>query len=468
MNRFKAAWNALVHSGSAAKSVSEIPPVLIDPATHRTPDEASWFWETSGGQNFYFKYLGHDSSLKAYTDCPPVNAIINGKAQCYINGKTFVLNTQGKEAGGEAAKKIRALLKKPNPFQSGRQFEAQGYIYVQMFGYSLVLMIKPVGFKDNIDASSMWNIPPSMVDIEETEKLFYQTNISGSIKEIVLNYKGKRTILDMKDIFIIKDFTPSFDSIVIPKSRMCAIEKPINNIIGAYDSRNVLINYRGALGIFTQDSGSGTYTPIAMTKTDKDTLQADLRKYGLRNSQIQFIITNASLKWQQIGVATKDLMLFEEVEGSTMAICDVFKYPYRLMAAEKSASYNDVREFKALLYQDAIIPEAESICEQWNELFKTDEYNLDIQKDYTHVAVLQQDAEKSARARKTMSEGLEREFKNNLITLNRWLELIGEDTRPDGDVYYNEMLAQGMQFGNISVNPQGQLQTSNNGTETQT
>ncbi len=41
-----------------------------------------------------------------------------------------------------------------------------------------------------------------------------------------------------------KDFTPSFCSLVIPESRIKALQLPINNIIGAYESRNVLINYR--------------------------------------------------------------------------------------------------------------------------------------------------------------------------------------------------------------------------------
>jgi hypothetical protein len=132
-------------------------------------------------------------------------------------------------------------------------------------------------------------------------------------------------------------------------------------------------------------------------------------------------------------------MLFEEIEGSTMAICDGLGYPYRLMAAEKSASYNDVNQFKKMLYQDFIFPEAESICEQWNQMFDTAKYNLNIDKDYSHIPVLQEDQLQAAQARKARNDALLIEWQNDLITRNMWLEKNGEDPLPEGgDLYYSE------------------------------
>jgi hypothetical protein len=396
----------------------------------------NWFFEANGKSVFHFKYSGHNSAVRAYEICPPVNAIINRKAQAYINGKTWVLNLDGKQAGKVAttveAKKLQALFEKPNPLQSWKQFEAQGYIYQQLFGYTIVLPIKPVGFKDNIDATALWNIPPSMVDIEETNKLFYQSDTKGIIKQIVLNYKGTQSILNVEDIYILKDFTPSFRSLVLPDSRIHALELPINNIIGAYESRNVLINYRGALGILSQDPGNGNYGSLPMGDDHKLQLQQDLRRYGLKNHQWQFIITSASLKWQQMGIATKDLMLFEEIEAGIQAICDSYNYPYQLLSSAKGTTFSNLNEGKKLLYQDATLPESESIYEQWNQLFNTKKYNLKIDKDYSHVAVLQEDKQQSAQARKTLNEALTIEFQNGLITLDGWLERLGEDPLPDG------------------------------------
>jgi hypothetical protein len=426
----------------AVKSLSgyELEPIPLSPGSYRgAQDGQQWFAEVAGGNFFYFTYAGHKSSLTAYECCPPVNAIINKKAQAYINGKTWVLNTQGKDATTIEAKKLKALFKKPNPLQSWKQFEAQGYIYQQLFGYTMILPIKPVGFKENIDATALWNIPPFMVDIEETNKLFYQSDVKGIIKQIVLNYKGTRTILQVEDIYIIKDFTPSFCSLVIPESRICSLELPINNIIGAYESRNVLINYRGALGILTNDPGTGQFGGLPITQTDKDQIQSDFSRYGLKQRQWQIIITSAAMKWQQMGYATKDLMLFEEVEGSTMAICDGFGYPYRLMGAEKSASYNDVSQFKKMLYQDSIIPESESIYEQWDQFFNTEKYGLILNKDYSHLPVLQEDEVQKMQARHTRDQAYTIEWEKGLITLNQWRVANGDDPVTGGDMYISEI-----------------------------
>lgn len=444
-------------------------PVYVSPIDYRPSigGNENWFYEMNGKSVFHFKYSGHHSSQKAYECCPPVNAIVNKKAQTFINGKTWVLNTQGKAKGkvstSAEAKKIQALFEKPNPLQSGKQFEAQGYIYQTLFGYNIILPIKPAGFKENIDAYQLWNIPPSMVDIEETNKLFYQSDTKGILKQIVLNYKNTRTVLQVEDIYIMKDFVPSFCSLVIPDSRIRSLELPINNIIGAYESRNVLINYRGALGILSQDPGNGQYGNLPMTEDQKELLQADLRRYGLSQHQWQFIITSASLKWQQMGVATKDLMLFEEIEGSTMAICDGLGYPYRLMAAEKSASYNDVNQFKKMLYQDFIFPEAESIYEQWNQLFDTAKYNLNIEKDYSHIPVLQEDQLQAAQARKARNDALLIEWQNDLITRNMWLEKNGEDPLPEGgDLYYSEWKKQNQDNTQTNTNETGTNQGQGN------
>lgn len=423
----------------AVKSVSNYEPIALSPGSYRGASEGHWFAEVAGGSYFYFTYAGHRSSLTSYEKCPPVNAIINRKAQAYINGKTWVLNSRGKESTTEEAKKLRKLFKRPNPLQSWKQFEAQGYIYQQLFGYTIVLPIKPVGFKDNIDATALWNIPPFMIDIEETNKLFYQSDTKGIISKIVLNYKGTRSEINVSDIYIMKDFTPSFNSLVIPESRICALELPINNIIGAYESRNVLINYRGALGILTSDPGSGQFGSLPVTDEEKEKVQNDFSRYGLKHHQWQIIISSAALKWQQMGYPTKDLMLFEEIEDDIARICDSYNYPFELISSPKGVTFSNKKEAKQLLYQDAIIPEAESMYEQWNQFFNTEAFNITIDKDYAHLPVLQQDEVQKMQARYTRDQAYTIEWEKGLITLNMWRIANGEDPITGGDVYISEL-----------------------------
>lgn len=467
MNRFATAGRELMklNIGSAVKALlpqSEAT-IVTDPSNYRA-DDPMFFWSDNFQNEHVFAYAGHDSSLKAYQKCPPLTSVINRKAQAYINGKTWVMNTRGKEATSKEADKIRKLLSKPNPLQSWKEFEAQQQVYMQLFGFSIVFPIIPIGFEKYgpIEATSLWNIPPYMLTIKETNKIFYQTDQSGIIESITLSYRNQKTTLPLKSLYIFKDITPSFQTLVFPESRVCSLEMPINNIIGAMESRNVLINYRGALGAFTQDPGNGQYTPIAMNDKEKESLQNDFRRYGLKNKQWKFIFTTAALKWQQIGVPTKDLMLFEEIDSDTMMICDQYGYPYRLLANNSSNSLggSDVKQYKQLLYQDTIIPEAESCYEQWNNMFRTQEMNICLEKTYSHLPVMQKDEKDKASARYTRNQALQIEFLNNLITLNRWLELNEEDTltTPEGKMYYYQLVVAGWKFGTT-----GATQNNNNG-----
>lgn len=393
------------------------------------------------GIEYPFTYSGHHSSLKAYQQCPPLTSIINRKAQAHINGKTYVMNSQGKEATNMQAKLITNLFAKPNPLQSQRQFEAQQKIYMQLFGYCVVFFMKPVGFKENIDATWMWNIPPNMIDIKETNKLFYQTDLSGIIDEVVLTYKGLRTKLPIQDLYIFKDFTPSLTSIIIPESRICSLAMPINNVIGAYDARNALINTRGALGIISPESVDGIGSGI-MTPETKELLQQGFRRYGIRSKQWKFIISNAAVKFSQIGFAAKDLMLNEEVTESTKEICRGYGYPDFLLGLSNS-TFNNQQTAAKSLYQDTIIPESDSINEEWTNCFKAKDYNLTVTKDFSHLPVLQEDRESLGRARYYLNQGLLIEWQQDIITWNRWRELIGEDTMPGMDLFYSDLVKSG-------------------------
>lgn len=423
-------------------------------ADYGTTSNEFWMFNQTGGWDYKFSYTGHNSSLKAFKKCAPFNAIIIKKAQAFINGKTWIINKKGKakdkEATGEIARKIRALLANPNPFQSQKEFEAQQYIYQQLFGFCLTLPIKPSGFP-NYDATKLWNIPPCMVDIDETKKSWLLAKQrSDVVKRIVLVFGEERVAIPVDDVWIIKDFVPSFDSPVFPESRVCALEMPINNIIGAYESRNVLINYRGALGIISPDA-KDVGGPVPLKQDDKETLQSDFLRYGLKNNQWKFIISSASVKWSQMGISTRELMLFEEIEDDIMRICDSYNYPYPLISSNRTNSLggNNIGESKKLLYQDAIIPEAENICEQWSSLFELEKYDLIMEKDFSKVPALQQDEQKQAQARKTRNEARQIEFYNNLCTLNEWRLANGDDPieGETGDKYYFELLAMGIQFG---------------------
>jgi hypothetical protein len=325
-------------------------------------------------------------------------------------------------------------LSKPNAIQNWSQFEAQNYIYQQISGYCVVLPIKPVGFP-NIKATALWNLPPWMVEIREKVgvNLLTVKSVKDLIESVHVVFSGKRSSLNLDDIYIFKDFTPGLSSIVIPDSRVRALAQPISNIIGALESRGVLIDKRGPSYVISSNKSDAS-GDLPLTPGEKEKVEEEFKQYGLRRKQVQAIITSANINLQTVGFSTRDLMLFEEIEDDVMRLCDSYNYPFRLLSSQKSNSLggSDVQAYKALLYDDAIIPEACSIYQQWDQFFELAKYGLILNKDFSHVSALQGDKVKESQARLFLNQALKIEYDQGLMTLDEWRAKLGEDPLPKG------------------------------------
>lgn len=435
----------------------------IIPSEYRGSGGMFYFNEGVSPDKRLFNFTdNYKSPIAAYLKCPPVAAIINRKSQAFSNGKTWILNRSGKardkESTSEPANKLRRLLTKPNPIQTGTQFESQVYGMVQLYGYAVVLLIKPVGFP-NIDADRMYVLPNWCLTIYESLGNYTSDKNGKVISKITWTYGGGQIDLPLDAIAIIKDLTPALCTVVLPESRIKPLELPINNVIGSYESRNVLINRRGPQGILTEDVNP--IGNIPMTETDKADLQRDFSRYGLKEKQWRVIFGKNPMKYVNMGYNVAELQLHEEARESGIAICNGLSYPPFLLGLSDS-TYNNQAEASRGLYMETTIPEAANIYEQYDIIFDTPTYNIYLNKDYSHVSALQEDQAKAATARKTRDEALEKEFKNNVITLNRWRVLQDEDPTEDefGSMYYWQLLAAGWTFG--TTQQQSSTQTQNN------
>lgn len=395
--------------------------------------------------NFGNKHISlscFDDYIAAYFLCPPLAAVINRKTQTYINGKTWVLKRKGKnkeqESFSNVAEKIKSLLAKPNPLQTWQQFEAEQYVFTQLFGYSILYFDKPVGFP-NHEAESMWNISPQYVSFELDEDAYYKRN-GRYIKSAVMKYNGQTVGLPLDSIYIFKDLAASLRTPFFPDSRIKTIEMPVNNVIGAYESRNMLINSRGAIGMIvnkTKDSVSF----IPMKQSEKEDLHREYNNtFGLRKGQVGIIISQKELDWIPMVSKTKDLMLFEEITDDNNRIADAYQFPAKLLGSmDKGGKEDNFQTATRNLYQDATIPESLNMYSQWEDVFDAIKYDLIIDKDYSHVEVLQPDRKAEAEARLRRNQALQIEFRNNVITLNQWRVFNGDDPVAGGDVYYTDI-----------------------------
>lgn len=180
--------------------------------------------------------------VSAWEKCPPLVSIICNKAQADINGRVsfFKAGTDEmiKPTGyNPTVKALAALMSKPNPIQTWRQFRAQQTIYKQLFGICPVLMVKSIGFDT---PKMMWNIPPQLVKITTSGKLFYQSDMSGIITKVTVTFNGEEKELPVQDLVFLRDQTVSLNNELIPDSRLKTLSYPISNIVAAYEAANVL------------------------------------------------------------------------------------------------------------------------------------------------------------------------------------------------------------------------------------
>lgn len=427
--------NALVSGfkslGAAVKSIAG---GIITPSEYRR--DANGFWYFLEGKGHNFKYTGCDSALVAYKQCPPLATVINRKVQAFSNGKLWIMDMDGKEVEISKYQWLYDLLEQPNPLQSGDQWRSQLYAYLQIYGWCPVLKIKPTGYKKNSDIYELWNLPTNMVDIELTKRALYQNGAQNPIKSIVLNWEGQRVSIPADDIYIFQDSVPAYENQMFPDSRIKVLEYPISNIMGAYESRQEIINHRGARGIITNRTMDSVGN-VPIPDDEKDALEKNFKgRYGMLKGMSQFIITNANIDYVPVGQSIKDLMLFEEIEADKFEIFDAYGFPADLASKSKESTRDNKKQARADFYQDTIIPESKSLDSQLNKMFGTYEMGIRLEYDYSHIPALQEDRKAQAESKSRLADAVLKMYKNKIVTLNRAREIMEEDTVPGDDVYY--------------------------------
>lgn len=431
----------------ATKSITS---ELVQPSRYRN---GNFFFGVNGADKAFI-WGNFNSSLLAYQQCPIVSAVINKMAQALVNGKTAIKTADGKKDATTAyAKSLTRLFQRPNRLQTGKQFKAQGNIYKRIYGYCPILVIKPVGFENDVSRWKLWNIPPWMVQVRDSTDLFYEQS-ARIFESIWLTYMGHSVQIDPDSIFFLKENqistgtymmnngTQNNVSLFLPDSKLFALEKPIDNFIASLNSRGSMIRNRGPLWLLTNDSGSPDAGTLPLVPEETQQLQKEFMQFGIMGGQRKAIITDANLKLQSVGFDVKQLQLLEGEIQDAKEICDGLNYPpYLLGLVDAKFDNQDIAE--RALYTNSIIPDSDSDDEQWGELFNLDAQGLKITTDFSHLPALQENVTEQGKGRWYMNQALLIEWLQDGITYNRWRELLGEDTVPGMDIYYSDMVKLG-------------------------
>jgi hypothetical protein len=351
----------------------------------------------------------------AYQCVRPIRMTINRRAQSFMNGKVWVLDKKGNEVKSAEAVLVRTLLENPNPLQTWADFYLQQKIYKYVFGYCPVYALRPAGMSE---PAALYNILPLIFKPILTEKLYQQTKYKDIVCGYIISYNGIESNLSTDDVYISKDISQNLEvGKILPDSRLTNLqyEAAISNAIG--EAKYITVSRRGALGILSDETKENS-TSIPLTPDERRRIQEEYRKYGISTTQNQIIITNASLKWQQIGISIRELMLLELGDDANMKVADMYDYPYELFGNTKGVTFANKSEAKKQYYQDTVIPEANTDSQGLTKFLKLENSHIDI--DFSHIPVLQEDRKRSAETLDITTKALSTALRDNTITIDEY------------------------------------------------
>jgi HK97 family phage portal protein len=360
-------------------------------------------------------------NLSDYLEVPEVNSIINAKARAFSSMRLEVVSKET----GKPVKNNEPLVKalrNPNYFQSQKEFLMQTKIFQEIFGNEIIYFLTPVGFKNNI--KGMFTLPPLLVDIDETDRRpYWEQSEWPAESKYFIDWDGKRITLPSTDIIHINNSNVKVEpgNVFWGQSQLSALSGAISNIRAAYEARNVLIENRGALGILSNSGTDGIGASLPLDPKEKEKVQKEWKKgYGLMKDKNQIIITSLPLKWQQMSIDADKLGLFEETKADTEQICDMFGYPFELLANQKGTTFENQKQAEKRFYTNTIIPEANEWVSGMNRRFETMDKSWELKASFEHLDVFRENEKDRAQSITVLINGLSKAYQDQALTLEQY------------------------------------------------
>jgi HK97 family phage portal protein len=378
----------------------------------------------------------YDGLETAYCKCSPVSTVINRLASAMSNGKWWIVDAKDNDTSREN-RKTNDVLAKPNPLQSWTEFVQQMDVYRCLYGETFIYANVPTGFASASDANALWVISPKYMEVKETGKLYFQTDMTDIVPQYVLTAGKEKYIFESWQVLHIKDTNQNLcfgPRDLRGESRLRPLYYEVRNIIQAQEAIYSLNRDRGAQGILSNEAKDAGGS-IPLLQKDKDELQRDyLSAFGMGANQKKIIITGASMKWSQMSYSVKDLMLFEGIKSNIEDICDQYDYPFELLSNSKGTTFSNKSAAMTLLYQDTVVPFSKIYAEKFTEFFGLAGSKIIV--DFSELPCMQENEKDKAGVLLARNQANQIAYQNGIITREEWRLNIGMDEMIYGQTLY--------------------------------
>lgn len=252
---------------------------------------------------------------------------------------------------------IKAILKRPNSYQTGAELEEDLSLFYLITGNCY--MYGGVRRKtQNSPSLELYSMPAHLVSIIFGDWM-------NPVKEYTIPTYGLEKI-PASDIGHIKYWNPDYSSIGSQLYGMPPVRAAWRLIQSDSEGLNSQLKAflnQGAKGfIHPKEGGQWTQTQAEEAKKQWDKVKGS-EKSG------SFVFTSMPVGFTNIGLSPVDLGIMA-IRGTTMRdLCNIYKVPSQLFNDSASSTYNNMKEARKSLITDAALPLKEQIKGLYNRFF---------------------------------------------------------------------------------------------------
>lgn len=353
---------------------------------------------------------GKAGQAKAYALCSPLMSVISKKCAAIKNLRLAATTEDGEDL--ERPDAVRTISR-PNSVQGIADFVAYIEAMTQIFGKAYIVRMESVGLPEafelfvvpNLCVTENAAISPALSFMPDADIVDYTVTICGSSMKIA-----------KEDMFIVRDASYDLNACGGNISRMVSLQKPVNTFVASYEAVHELMINRGMLAIISLTSGSGDIIRDARlpeTESEKKNIQQAFRKYGIRSDQFKYAITSMNAAVSPVSSMITDLGLTDVQKACKKEIADIYQVPSVLLDVEGS-TYANAKEAKAILYNDAIIPEANNIFYVLNRIYGFEDFK--VMPYYDHLELFQESKREQAAGMTNLVNALNNAVSGGLMT----------------------------------------------------
>ena len=279
---------------------------------------------------------------------------------------------------------LHKILERPNPAQSYNAWLTELIAFGKLTGNRYIYGIGPDTGANVGKFTELYVMPSQVMEI-------ISNGIMEPVSKYKLEYNGTKYI-DASEICHIKDFNPYYDgtgSHLYGQSPLRAGLRSLTTNNEAVQTGVKYLQNQTARGLLTSEMGDINEVQAQQLK-DKFR-----RQHQGSDNAGDIIITPNKMSWVNFGLNASDVSLIAQYNASIKDLCNIYNVPVQLLNNTDSSSYNNMKEAKKALYQNAVIPELIKIKDELNR-WLAPKYGdkLCIEFDFSVIPEMQEETDK--------------------------------------------------------------------------